>query len=144
VAYDYAARTDGREPTGEITQLRQFGHVILFQTNSAAREVYALNVSAGTLLSARFVTGLFSEPDRTIRVGDSVWIIDALVKWSCPEDIEAFGHYPSEGVVSEIIQNADGRRDAIFADDGHSVRIPVVGLARKTQKTAAPLAKHQH
>jgi hypothetical protein len=143
-AYDYAVRTDSLEPTGEITQMRQFGHVILFQMNSDARELYALNVSAGMLLSARFVTGLFSEPDRTIRVGDSVWVVDALVKWSRPEDIEAFGHYPSEGVISEIVQNADGRRDAIFADDGHSVRIPIVGLARKTQKTAAPLAKHLH
>jgi hypothetical protein len=145
VAYDSAARADGREPVGVITQMRQFGHVILFQMDADVEAMYALNVPDGTLLPARFVAGLFSEPDRKLIVGDSVWIVDALVTWASPEDIEAFGHYPVDGVISGLVRGTDGTFGALFAgitDQAHA--IPVACLVRKTNKAAPPIPKHLH
>jgi hypothetical protein len=125
--------------------MRQFGHVILFQMDADVDTLYALNVSEGALLPARFVAGLFSEPGRELIVGDAVWIVDALVEWANPADIEAFGHYPVEGVISELIRGTDGTCEALFAGITDPFnRIPVVGLVRKTNKAAPPIAKHLH
>jgi hypothetical protein len=144
-AYDCAARADGREPVGLITQMRQFGHVILFQMDAEFDALYALNVSEGTLLPARFVAGLFSDPGRELVVGDSVWIVDGLVKWASPEDIKAFGHYPMDGVISGLVRGTDGTFDALFSGITEQThRIPVAGLVRKTNKAASPVAKHLH
>jgi hypothetical protein len=107
--------------------------------------LYALNVSEGTLLPARFVAGLFSEPGRELIVGDSVWIIDALVKWASPADIEAFGQYPVDGVISGLVSGKEGSFEAVFAGIAdQTLRVPVAGLARKTNKAAPPIAKHLH
>jgi hypothetical protein len=144
-AYDSAARSDGREPVGVITQMRQFGHVILFQVDAEVDTLYALNVSDGTLLPARFVAGLFSEPGRELIVGDSVWIVDALVKWASPSDIEAFGHFPVDGVISGLVPGTEGTFEALLAGiTNHTHGIPVAGLVRKTIKAAPPIAKHLH
>jgi hypothetical protein len=124
--------------------MRQFGHVILFQMDADVHGLYALHVLAGTLLSARFVNGLFSEPERELLVGDSVWIVDSLVKWANAEDFKAFGHFPADGVIAGLVQRQDGTIEAIFAEDTHVPAIPIVGLVRKTEKAAPPMAKHLH
>jgi hypothetical protein len=144
-AYDGAVRADGREPVGVITHMRQFGPVVLFQMDADVDTLYALKVSDGTLLPARFIAGLFSEPGREPIVGESVWIVNALVKWTSPADVEAFGHYPQDGVISEIIRRTDGTIEALLdgiTGQGHG--IPVAGLVRKTNKAAPPIAKHLH
>jgi hypothetical protein len=144
-AYDCAARADGREPVGLITQMRQFGHVILFQIDADVDALYALNVSEGTLLPARFVAGLFSDPGRELIVGDSVWIVDGLVKWASPEDIKAFGNYPVDGDISGLVRGTDGTFDALLVGiTEQTYRIPVAGLVRKTNKATPPVAKHLH
>jgi hypothetical protein len=125
--------------------MRQFGPVILFQMDADVAALYALKVSDGTLLPARFVAGLFSEPGREPIVGDSVWIVNALVQWTSPADVEAFGHYPQDGVISEIIRRTDGTCEALLAGIiSQAHRIPVAGLVRKTNKAAPPIAKHLH
>jgi hypothetical protein len=144
-AYDDAAKADGREPVGVITHMRQFGPVVLFQMDADVDTLYALKVSDGTLLPARFVAGLFSEPGREPIVGESVWIVNALVQWTSPADVEAFGHYPQDGVISEIIRRTDGTCEAFLAGiTSQAHGIPVAGLVRKTNKAAPPIAKHLH
>jgi hypothetical protein len=144
-AYDSASQADGRVPVGVITQMRQFGHVILFQMDSGIDALYALNVSEGTMLPARSVAGLFSEPGRELSVGDSVWIVDSLVKWDSPADLEAFGHYPVDGVISGLVRVTDGTFVALLAGIADKTQgIPVAGLVRKTNMAAPPIAKHLH